>query len=67
MGIVFLMLKNTWLKKGHKRQPVFKYFQTFTGTNENFTWRSKELLEESYKICVKSDNSFAPKAIYIYN
>ena len=35
-------------------QPVFKHFQTFTGSNKTFAWKSEELLEKSFKTSVTS-------------
>ena len=46
-------------------QPVLKYFQTFTGTDKNFAWKSKRLSEESIEIAVTSDNSFPPRLNFI--
>ena len=48
-------------------QPVFKYFQTFTGTDKIFAWKSKGLSEDSIKTPVTPDNIFAPKLTFIYN
>ena len=38
-----------------------------TGTDEFFSWKSKESSEESFKTLVTPDNSFAPKMAFIYN
>ena len=48
-------------------QPVFKYFQTFTGTNKTFAWKSEGLSEESFKIPITSGKSFSPKLTFIHN
>ena len=48
-------------------QPVFKYFQTFTGTDKILAWKSKGLSEGIFKTPVVSGNSFAPKLTSIYN
>ena len=48
-------------------QPVFKYFQTFTSTDEIFACKSKEFSEESFKTLLTSDNDFVPKMAFFYN
>ena len=48
-------------------QPVFQYFQTFTGANKIFTWKSGRLSEDIFKVPVTSDNSFVLKLPFIFN
>ena len=48
-------------------KPVFKCFQTFTGTNKIFARKSKGLPKKSFRTPVISDNGFAPKLAFIYN
>ena len=47
-------------------QPVFKYFQTFTGTDRIFAWQSIRLSERSSKTPITSGNSFTLKLSFIY-
>ena len=46
---------------------VLKHFQTLTGTDKVFVWKSKGFPEESVKTPVTSDNSFGPRQTFIYN
>ena len=68
--IVFLMLKIYFVENESQNslvfQPVLKYFQTFTGTDEIFKWKSKCLSKESFKTRVTSGSSSGPKLTFIY-
>ena len=48
-------------------QPVFRYFETFTGTDQVFGWKSKGLSEKRFETPVTSRNSCASKLAFIYN
>ena len=56
-----------WITNYLVYQPLFKSFQKFIGTCKTFAWKSKGLLEESFKTPVTSDNSFVPEQTFTHN
>ena len=58
------------IKITKQKQPVYKYFQTSTGTITNtdkfFSWKSKGFSDEIIKIPATSGQNFAPKLTFIF-